>query len=118
MNPGGPAEASSEPPMTLIALAGALGGFSGGILIGACQAFALAPAVGWHRARLWVVASATGWAAGLAVIMVATTLQAESTPAWQVAGLVIIGAVLGGSALGLGSYWGVRRVTAKSADQP
>jgi hypothetical protein len=114
MNPGGGAEPGpvAEPPMALIGLAGVLGGLSGGVLIGACQALALAPRVGWALGRVWIAASATGWAAGLGVIMIVTTLQTAETPMALVALGAVAGAGLGGLALGLGSWWGVRRVAA------
>lgn len=107
---GEPGETVAEPPMAVIALVGALGGVSGGVLIGACQALAFAPLTGWRRARTWIVASATGWAAGLSVIMVATTLQDETTPVAMVAALAVLGAGLGGAALGLASHWGAKRL--------
>jgi hypothetical protein len=117
MNPGdttGPV--SSEPPMMLIVLVGAVGGLSGGVLMGAFQALAVLRMVGRRRALLWIAASATGWAAGLAVIMVATTLQDEHTPTLLVALFAGLGAALGGLALGLASFWGARRLTVFQRD--
>lgn len=106
----GPQAPAAGPPLPVILAVSALGGLSGGVLIGACQSVALALRTGWPKARLWVAASATGWAAGLAVIMTITTLQDAATPPALVALLAASGAALGGLALGLGSYWGARQL--------
>ena len=120
MNPGGQAASGPalEPPVTLVALAGVFSGLSGGVLIGACQALAVAPRVGWALGRVWIAASATGWAAGLGVIMMATTVQTAETPMAMVVLWALAGAAFGGLALGLGSWWGVRHVAAALIGAP
>lgn len=86
---GGGAETAFDPPLWLMALAGAGIGLAMGAVMGLIQSPALPRVI---LRRHWVGANVVGWVPAMAVIMLGAGLAGRS---WPLAGVAALGAVSG-----------------------
>ena len=88
----------TEPPFPQILLFAALAGAALGVILGTAQWFVLRAHT--PRARLWIVANAVAWSAGMPLIFAATSLVTPATPVMMVALMVLIAVTLAGAVVG------------------